>query len=228
MQNCFYLLFFSPFGAGRQNVLGCCCHCPFSKNCGICKVCTAGLCRQHQSCSWLCCLWISGENFISLRICYSVQCSGWNHWQGKIWATRPQHSVKIKISLPGLLNSAPWFWFSSFLMSCLVGECRSRNGYKCCELVSAEPTCSQRAVEFVLDCTAAGTARKAPHSQGWERWSPAGACVRAAGAPMPAGVQLLGICLLLLSPASTEPWAGTSTAGTEGSACGVRGKGFKF
>lgn len=71
MQNCFYLLFFSPFGAGRQNVLGCCCHCPFSKNCGICKVCTAGLCRQHQSCSWLCCLWISGESIISLNLLLS-------------------------------------------------------------------------------------------------------------------------------------------------------------
>lgn len=58
-----------------------------------------------------------------------VQCSGWNQWQGKIWDTWPQGFVKIKISLPGLSNPAPWFWFSSFLVSCLAGEC-----YKRCEI----------------------------------------------------------------------------------------------
>lgn len=181
------------------------------------------VCRQHQSWSWLCCLWISGANFIPLRICYSVHHSGWNHWQGKIWAAWPQDSVEIKISLAGLLNSARWFWFSSLLVSGLAGECQSRNGYKRWELVSDESTCSRRAAEFVLERAAAGTVGKAPQSQGWESstkpgmamlrpcWSPVWG---AAGAGMQLECSWSWVWLLLLSPASAEPWAGTK--GLEG------------
>lgn len=100
------------------------------------------------------------------------------------------------------------FGFPNF--SCLVwwGNVRARIVTNC-ELVSAEPTCSQRAVEFVLDCTATGAARRAPQSQGWECWT---LLEPLRGAAVPAGMQLLWICLLVLSPASTQPWAVTSAA----------------
>lgn len=141
-----------------------------------------------------------------------VQCSGWNQWQGQIWDTWPQGSVKIKISLPGLSNPAPWLWFSSFLVSCWAGQCQSENGYKRCELVSDERRGSQWAVEFVLDCSAAGTARKGPQRQGWER------CWSVCEEQQEQGCQLECSCCWLCLPCCCASRARSSALG-----CGTKG-----